>query len=107
MIVEYIRYTIDAERAAAFEAGYADAREALAASRHCLAAEIARCVEEPTAYVVRIEWDSEEGHRQGFRQSPEFRRFFSSVRPFVGDIVEMRHYRATASYNAKAPPPPG
>jgi len=45
--------------------------------------------------VVRIEWDSEEGHLSGFRQSPEFQRFFEDVKPFVNDIEEMRHYQVT------------
>lgn len=95
MIVEYVRYTIPAERRGAFEAGYGDAAPALDASPHCLAYELARCAEDPTQYVLRIEWDSAEGHLQGFRASPEFRAFLAAVRPFVGDIAEMRHYELT------------
>ncbi len=45
--------------------------------------------------MLRIEWDSAEGHLQGFRSSPEFREFFANVRPYVGAIAEMRHYEAT------------
>jgi hypothetical protein len=41
--------------------------------------------------------DSEDGHLSGFRQSPEFRRFFEAVGPFVHDIQEMRHYEITLS----------
>jgi quinol monooxygenase YgiN len=96
MIVEYIRYAVGPERAEAFEAAYAVAQGSLEASPHCLRYEVARCVEEPGVYVVRIEWDSQEGHLRGFRASPEFRTFFAAVRPFVGDITEMRHYEATA-----------
>ena len=95
MIVEYVRYAIPAERREAFEAGYARAQSALDASPHCLAWDLARCVEDPTQYVLRIEWDSAEGHLQGFRRSAEFRDFLTGVRPFVGDIVEMRHYEPT------------
>jgi hypothetical protein len=47
--------------------------------------------------VVRIEWDSEEGHMTGFRQSPEFRGFLEAVGPFVHDIEEMRHYQVVVS----------
>jgi hypothetical protein len=47
--------------------------------------------------VVRIEWDSEEGHLSGFRRSSEFRSFFEAVGPFVNDIAEMRHYLVTVS----------
>jgi heme-degrading monooxygenase HmoA len=72
MVVEYIRYTIDAGRAAAFEQAYRDAAEALEASDHCERYEVSRCSENPTQYVVRIEWDSEDGHLSGFRESPEF-----------------------------------
>jgi quinol monooxygenase YgiN len=95
MIVEYIRYTIDDERTEAFEQAYRDASEALQASEHCERYEVSRCTEDPTQHVARIEWDSEEGHLAGFRRSPEFRRFFEAVGPFVHDIEEMRHYAVT------------
>jgi quinol monooxygenase YgiN len=95
MIVEYTRYTIPQDRREAFEAAYADAQDALAGSEHCLAYELSRCVEDPTSYVLRIEWDSGDGHLQGFRRSPQFESFFAAVRPYVNEIEEMRHYDVT------------
>ena len=92
MIVEYIRYTIPADRALAFEAAYTAASGSLTASSHCLAYELSRGVEEPANYILRIEWDSVAGHEQGFRRSPEFRQFLQHIRPYIGDIAEMRHY---------------
>src|SRR5690349_8637454 len=62
MVVEYIRYTIDEGRADAFAEGYRQAAASLDASPHCLRYEVSRCSEDPTQHVVRIEWDSEEGH---------------------------------------------
>jgi hypothetical protein len=56
-----------------------------------------RCTEDATRHTVRIEWDSEEGHVSGLRQSPEFRGFFETVGPFLHDIEEMRHYQVTLS----------
>jgi quinol monooxygenase YgiN len=97
MVVEYIRYSIDAGRAEAFEQAYRRATEALEVSEHCERYEVTRCTEDPTQHVVRIEWDSEEGHLSGFRQSLEFRSFFEAVGPFVHDIEEMRHYQVTLS----------
>ena len=96
MIVEYVRYTLAPERREAFEAAYGAAQASLAASPHCLAWELTRCSEDPGQYTLRIEWDSSEGHLQGFRRSAEFGAFFAAVRPFVGDIQEMRHYELTA-----------
>jgi quinol monooxygenase YgiN len=93
--IEYIRYSIDEPRSEAFQGAYADAEAALTASPHCLGYELSRCVEDPTSYVLRIEWDSLEGHLQGFRGSQEFRTFLQHVQPFVGDVQEMRHYEVT------------
>lgn len=93
-MIEYIRYRIDASRSDAFERAYAEGGRVLRASPHCLAFEVGRGVEEPESYIVRIEWDSVEGHEQGFRKSPEFGDFFAVVKPFFDDIHEMRHYDA-------------
>jgi quinol monooxygenase YgiN len=99
MIVEYIRYEID--DAEAFLRAYEQARAALDSSRHCLAYELARCVEAPSSFILKIEWDSVEGHMQGFRKSPQFAEFLAAVRPFIGSIAEMRHYEVTAVASRK------
>src|SRR5215467_7385520 len=102
MIVEYIRYKIaDVGRRRELEAAYEKAQAALVASPHCLGYELSRCVEDAAHYVLRIEWDSEDGHLKGFRSSPEFQEFFAAVRPFLNDIEEMRHYEETAIKRAK------
>lgn len=97
MIVEYTRYKIDSTRRKTFEAAYTKAGVSLEASSHCLAYEFSRCTEDPEHYILRIEWDSEEGHLKGFRLSPEFRAFFAAVQPFVKDIEEMRHYEVLST----------
>jgi len=97
MIVEYTRYKIGEQRRSTFEKDYEKAGEALKASSHCLAYELSHCSEDPAYYVLRIEWDSEEGHLKGFRTSAEFKSFFASVRPYVKDIEEMRHYQVLSA----------
>jgi heme-degrading monooxygenase HmoA len=92
MVVEYIRYTVPAEQAEAFESAYARAGNLLEQDEHCLAFEVARGIEEPEHFIVRIEWDSLDGHEHGFRASPNFREFFSDVQPFFREIDEMKHY---------------
>jgi heme-degrading monooxygenase HmoA len=96
MIVEYIRYTIADDQRRAFEDGYTQAQTALITSPHWRGHELAQCVEDPGSYILRIEWDSVEGHLQGFRTSPAFRTFFAAIQPFVTNITEMRHYAVTA-----------
>lgn len=72
MVVEYIRYTVPLDRGEEFEAAYRRAGRVLDADPHCEGFEVARGVEEPERFVVRIEWDSIDGHEQGFRRSEQF-----------------------------------
>ena len=97
MVVEYIRYEIDPTRADEFEDAYGRAGALLDASPHCQRWEAARCVDEPAKQIVRIEWDSAEGHLQGFRQSADFKPFLELTQPFYKDIEEMTHYQITAT----------
>jgi quinol monooxygenase YgiN len=91
-VLEYIRYRIGSELADGFAAAYARAATVLDADEHCLGYEVARGVEEPENWVVRITWDSLEGHERGFRSAPHFQEFFAAVRPFFDAIQEMKHY---------------
>jgi len=93
MIVEYIRYEVSDPDA--FVRAYEQARAALDTSPHCRGYELSRCTEEPAWFILRIEWDSAEGHLSGFRKSAEFGPFLQAVRPFLDQIREMRHYAPT------------
>jgi heme-degrading monooxygenase HmoA len=97
MVVEYVRYVIPAQQAAEFEEAYRRAGVILSADVHCLRHEISRGVENPDRYVVRIEWDSIDGHEQGFRKSVAFGEFFALVKPFFDAIEEMTHYVPTTA----------
>ena len=100
MVVEYIRYRVPAERHDEFEGAWSSAQTVLQEAPQCVAYEVARGVEEPDNYVVRIEWRSLEEHEQGFRRSAAFRSFFAAVKPFFEQIEEMRHYQLTAIESA-------
>jgi quinol monooxygenase YgiN len=95
MIVEYIRYRVPEPRGAALIEAYAIAGESLKASPNCLGFDLSRCTESPEHFILRIQWDSAEGHMQGFRKSPQFPSFFAAIKPFLGDIEEMKHYDLT------------
>ncbi|WP_406634588.1 group II truncated hemoglobin [Amycolatopsis sp. WGS_07] len=95
MIIEYIRYRIPDGGHADFEAAYQRAAESLAAAEECHDYELARAVDEPGSYILRIGWTSADAHLHGFRRGPRFAAFFAEIRPYVEDIEEMRHYERT------------
>jgi quinol monooxygenase YgiN len=103
MIVEYIRYRLNQhatesheETFGAFEKAYSAAAASLDASPHCLAYELTHCVEEQDRYILRIEWDSVDGHLMGFRRSAEFAPFLQAIKPYIRQIEEMQHYMLTS-----------
>ncbi|MFF8898359.1 putative quinol monooxygenase [Streptomyces lydicus] len=97
MTIEYIRYRItEPERRAAFEKAYTAAAAQLDAAPECLGYDLAHGIEEPERYILRIEWTSVEDHLKGFRGGPLFGPFLASVRPYIDDIEEMKHYTPTA-----------
>lgn len=95
MVTEYIRYVISPERAEEFHEAYRKASTALDAASECLGYELTRGVEEPANWILRIRWTSLEDHERGFRIGPHFASFLAHVRPFIGDIQEMKHYEVT------------
>jgi quinol monooxygenase YgiN len=103
MLVEYIRYEVPSERRDEFLDAYRSAGGELEASEHCVRYEVAEGVEDPTHFTVRIEWDSLEGHEQGFRSSERFAEFFAKVKPFFAQIREMKHYRVAFRGEGAAP----
>ena len=102
MVVEYIRYTIAPERHAQFLAAYAAAAVELEGSPHCVRFEVSQGIEERDHFVVRIVWDSLEGHELGFRKSAEFPAFFAKVKPFFTEIQEMKHYAVASRGDGRA-----
>jgi quinol monooxygenase YgiN len=97
MVIEYLRYDVPPAQRDQFIAAYRSAAQELESSEHCLSYEISVGIEEPTHFVVRIEWDSVAGHERGFRSSSLFGPFFAKVQPFIGQILEMKHYQALQS----------
>ncbi|MEV6521015.1 antibiotic biosynthesis monooxygenase [Longispora sp. NPDC051575] len=105
MIIEYVRYRIAEPDREPFEAAYSRAAVPLAAAPECLDFELAECAEDPGAYILRITWTSEKAHLEGFRGGPHFPPFLAEIRPYVGSIEEMRHYRRTPVVGAGAAVP--
>lgn len=94
MIIEYLRYQLKNEAdCAGFEHAYLQAMALLRRSPHCLGIEMSQCMDAPTDYIVRINWDSVSGHLDGFRKSRDFPEFLALVRPFIPLMPEMRHYQ--------------
>ena len=96
MIVEYIRYTIPEDGPRCVRRRLRTCGRVPWPPRRIVSKyELSACDEDPSQYVLRIEWDSSEGHLGGFRRSEHFRAFLPHIQPYIKAIAEMRHYTPT------------
>ena len=102
MVVEYIRYSVEEDRADAFEQAYRRASDSLDKSEHCERYEVA---------LSRGSGNMSFGSsgirgRTPVRIPTErgFRSFLDAVGPFVQDIEEMRHYEVRLSSDSMLRP---
>src|SRR5262245_18202675 len=103
MMTEIVRYLISAQNVQAFETAYQKAELILRNSKHCLGCRLLRGDEEPEHRTLIIEWDSVEGHEQGFRKEPPFREFFALVKPFFNDNQEISIVKRGRSTGSEHP----
>jgi hypothetical protein len=95
MTVEYIRYDLAAHQPEELVKAYAIAAGALRAAPECAGFELTQCEEAPRSFILRIEWRSTAAHLEGFRKGAHFPPFLAAIKPFIGEIAEMRHYAPT------------
>lgn len=95
MITEYIRYKISKDNISKFVADYKKASEALSRWPFCKGYDLTQCAEDQELLTLRILWTSAKDHLEGFRSSSEFKDFFREIKPYVGNILEMKHYEFT------------
>ncbi|HWE63426.1 MAG TPA: antibiotic biosynthesis monooxygenase [Chloroflexota bacterium] len=92
MIIEIATITVTEGREAEFEEAFANAQRYIAGSPHALRYQLTRCIELPSRYVLRIEWDSLEGHTEAFRGSPEYQEYRALLYPLYAMPPEVVHY---------------
>ena len=95
MVLEYIRYTMDAHEPEALIAAYAEAGKSLRSAPECLGYDLTRCEENANSLILCIRWQSTDAHLEGFRKGPHFGPFLAAIRDFIPEITEMRHYAPT------------
>jgi heme-degrading monooxygenase HmoA len=77
-----------------FEAAMDQAKEVISQSRGFRSFRLQRGIEQPSTYLLLIEWDSVEDHMQGFRESDLFVRWRELIGSYFAAPPEVEHYEA-------------
>ncbi len=92
MILEVAVLDIRPGRAEAFEAAFREAQNIVSARTGYRGHELQKCLEVPDRYLLLVRWNSLEDHTEGFRGSPEYRRWSALLHPFYDPFPEVDHY---------------
>ena len=96
MIVELAQIAVTPGREAEFEAIFPTAISVLGKSKGYLAHELRRSVENPSRYMLRVEWETLEDHTVGFRNSPAFTQWRGYIGPFFAAAPVVEHFSPVA-----------
>jgi heme-degrading monooxygenase HmoA len=92
MILEHAILPVKPGMEADFEAAIERAMPIIRRQPGCRRAEVSRCVEQPSAYLLLAEWDSVEAHEEGFRLSADYQEWRALLHHFYDPFPTVRHF---------------
>ena len=75
-----------------FELAFAEEKVIIASMPGFRSLTLDRGIEQPTRYLLLVEWDRIEDHTEGFRGSPEYQRWRALLHHFYDPFPTVEHY---------------
>jgi len=94
MILESAILDVKPGREAAFEDSFREAQAIIASMPGYRSHELLRCIETASRYLLLVRWDTLEHHTEGFRGSPEYRRWKALLHDYYDPFPTVEHYAA-------------
>ena len=92
MILEHAVLPVCAGQEAAFLEAFGQARPIIEGMRGCRVVRLTRSVEEPSHFLLLVEWDTLEDHTVGFRGSPEYQQWKALLHRFYDPFPDVQHF---------------
>lgn len=93
MILEHALLHVVAGQEREFERAFHEASEIIGSMAGFRALRLERCIEQPSQYLLLVEWDRLEDHVEGFRNSPEYDRWKALLHHFYDPFPTVHHYQ--------------
>ena len=92
MILEHAVLDVVPGEESAFEDAFAQAKTIIASMAGFQSLRLSRCVEQPSRYLLLVEWDRLEDHTEGFRGSSEYDQWRALLHHFYEPFPTVEHY---------------
>ena len=93
MILEAVILHIKAGESNAFEKAFTQAVPLVQSIDGYISHELQRCLEQQDQYLLLIRWQTLQAHTQGFRLSPQYKKWKALLHHFYEPFPEVLHYQ--------------
>lgn len=93
MILEVAVLDVISGREADFEKDFTRAEPIISSMNGHISHQLKRCLEQPSRYILLVEWERLEDHTEGFRNSPEYQEWRALLHHYYDPAPQVTHYR--------------
>ena len=94
MILEVAILEVKAKQEQAFEAAFAEAQLIISGMKGYVSHELQKSIENPSRYILLVNWETLEDHTVGFRKSAEYQEWRKLLHHFYDPFPTVEHYKA-------------
>ncbi len=94
MILEVAILDVKPEQEIDFELSFEIAQRIISSMNGYISHQLQRCVENPSRYILMVNWQSLEDHTKGFRESNEYQEWRAMLHHFYEPMPTVEHYES-------------
>ena len=92
MILEVAILNVIPKQTQSFEADFAKAQTIISQMSGFKSLQLKRCIENPSRYLLLVEWQSLTDHTEGFRQSADYQKWKALLHHYYQPFPTVEHY---------------
>ncbi|MFB9215850.1 antibiotic biosynthesis monooxygenase family protein [Vibrio sinaloensis] len=92
MILEVAILDVKPNLEAEFEQNFAKAQTIISSMKGYISHQLQRCIENPSRYILLVNWQTLEDHEQGFRQSAQYQEWKALLHHFYEPFPTVEHF---------------
>lgn len=92
MILEVAVLDVKAGEEEKFEIAFSKAQAIISGMKGYISHELQKCIENPSRYVLLVNWEQLQDHTVGFRCSEEYKKWSSLLHKYYEPFPEVEHY---------------
>lgn len=92
MILEVAILDVKPNLESEFEQNFAKAQTIISSMKGYISHQLQRCVENPSRYILLVNWQTIEDHEQGFRQSAQYQEWKALLHHFYDPFPTVEHF---------------